>query len=265
MLISPMTTVQEMTDKVSRYKRFAPATLKGWKYAIRGFESMPVDKIDLDFVDDRRCALLYKDYKESYVRTQLGYCGTIWKWGMKRRLVESNPWRGSLEGLEAGKKDYPYLPLEHYSACGLTSHPVFMALWYHGFRVSEITGITPDEMKVDADIPHFSIIDTTIRRVKNKPSRRIVPMHPLYLAGNFHLKHPFSDNPKSGDNFSRYMKHRCGHSAHGIRHNIATRMRKAGIEYSIAASILGHKPIGMTAHYGHILLEDKLEQLQKLR
>ena len=61
------------------------------------------------------------------------------------------------------------------------------------------------------------------------------------------------------------MKRRCGHSAHGIRHNITTRMRKAGIEYSIAASILGHDADGMTADYGHILLEDKYEQLQKLR
>ena len=61
------------------------------------------------------------------------------------------------------------------------------------------------------------------------------------------------------------MKTLCGHSAHGIRHNIATRMRKAGIEYSIAASILGHNAKGMTSEYGHILLEDKYEQLQKLR
>jgi len=42
-------------------------------------------------------------------------------------------------------------------------------------------------------------------------------------------------------------------------------MRKAGIEYSIAASILGHDAAGMTSDYGHILLEDKYEQLQKLR
>jgi hypothetical protein len=42
-------------------------------------------------------------------------------------------------------------------------------------------------------------------------------------------------------------------------------MRKAGIEYSIAASILGHTATGMTSEYGHILLEDKWEQLQKLR
>jgi hypothetical protein len=41
-------------------------------------------------------------------------------------------------------------------------------------------------------------------------------------------------------------------------------MRKARIEYSIAASILGHAAQGMTAQYGDILLEDKAEQLQKL-
>ena len=61
------------------------------------------------------------------------------------------------------------------------------------------------------------------------------------------------------------MKKLTGHSAHGIRHNITTRMRKAGIEYSIAAAILGHSAAGMTSSYGHILLEDMAEQLQKLR
>ena len=90
-----------------------------------------------------------------------------------------------------------------------------------------------------------------------------MPIHKEYFK--FIENFPFNTNPKAGDYFSRYMKRRCGHSAHGIRHNIATRMRKAGIEYSIAASILGHTASGMTSEYGHILLEDKYEQLQKLR
>ena len=178
-------------------------------------------------------------------------------------IVDSNPWRGSLKGLKRGKKKYPYLPLSYYAEHGLADHPLFMGLWYHGFRVNELACLKPEDIVLDHPCPHFSITDNETRGIKNEPSRREVPIHQLYFK--FIKDFPFSTDPRAGDYFSRYMKRRCGHSAHGIRHNIATRMRKAGIEYSIAASILGHNASGMTADYGHILLEDKYEQLQKLR
>jgi integrase len=137
-----------------------------------------------------------------------------------------------------------------------------MGLWYHGFRVNELACLLPEDIILDHPYPHFSIIDNETRCAKNDPSRREVPIHHDYFR--FLDKFPFSTDVRAGDRFSRYMKRRCGHSAHGIRHHIATRMRKARIEYSIAASILGHAAQGMTAQYGDILLEDKAEQLQKL-
>ena len=76
---------------------------------------------------------------------------------------------------------------------------------------------------------------------------------------------PFTDNPNAGDYFSRKLKKATGISAHGIRHSFITRMRQAGIEYSIAMAVVGHKPSGMTASYGDVLLEDMAEQLQRLR
>jgi hypothetical protein len=42
-------------------------------------------------------------------------------------------------------------------------------------------------------------------------------------------------------------------------------MRQAGVEYSVAMAIVGHKATGMTASYGDVLLEDMDKQLQKLR
>ena len=90
-----------------------------------------------------------------------------------------------------------------------------------------------------------------------------MPIHPDWMR--FIHRFKFTENPKAGDYYSRRMKKLVGHSAHGIRHNITTRMRKAGIEYSIAASILGHDADGMTANYGHILMEDKYEQLKRLK
>ena len=251
-------------EEVAGYQPLAPATYKSWTYAIKGIEDTPVSEIDKKFVNRRRSELNRLGYKASYVRTKLGNCGTMWQIAFEQMgIVDSNPWRGSLKGLKRGKKNYPFHPLSFYEQCGLTEHPLFMGLWYHGFRVNELCCLLPEDIILDHPTPHFKIVDNRWRGIKNDPSRREVPIHQLYFK--FIENFPFSTNPKAGDNFSRYMKRRCNHSAHGIRHNIATRMRKAGIEYSIAASILGHDAEGMTANYGDILLEDKYEQLQKLR
>jgi integrase len=259
-----MFTTQELMEAVAGYQPIAPATLKGWTYGIKGFEDKPVAEVDKKFVNLRRSQLNRLGYKPSYVRTLLGYCGTIWQIGYEQmEIVDCNPWRGSLKGLKRGKKKYPYQPFSFYEQCGLTEHPLFLGLWYHGFRVNELACLKPEDIILEHPYPHFSIIDNEIRGIKNEPSRREVPIHKEYFK--FIENFPFNTNPRAGDYFSRYMKRRCGHSAHGIRHNIATRMRKAGIEYSIAASILGHNASGMTSDYGHILLEDKYEQLQKLR
>ena len=256
-----MLTVQELKDAVVAYKPVAEATQKGWSYGIRGFENQPVDSIDKRFVVMRRVHLNQQGYEPGYVRTLLGYCGTIWNWAKEMDLVETNPWEGSLKGLVKGEKSYPFLPFEHY-AC-LHKEPLFMTMWYHGFRVNEIACLQPDEVVTDVPIPYLDIKPNAVRGVKNKPSIRKVPIHPACLTIVEHL--PFSTNPKAGDYYSRHMKNKVGHSAHGIRHNITTRMRRAGIEYSIAAAILGHTASGMTAGYGHILLEDMASQLQKLR
>ena len=257
-----MFTVQELMEAVIGYKPIAPATAKGWSYGIKGFETKLVTDIDKKFVVMRRVQLNNFGYKQGYVRTLLGYCGTIWKWAQAMGLVDNNPWEGSLEGLDKDKKSYPFLKRESYER--LHGHPLFECCYYHGFRVNEIAGIQPDEIILDAEVPHFEIKPNKVRGIKNKPSIRKVPIHAACID-LVKKDFPFTDNIKAGDYFSRRMKKICGHSAHGLRHSAATRMRKAGIEYSIAAAILGHRAAGMTAGYGDILLEDMDDQLQKLR
>ena len=273
MLISLM-NVQELFEEVAGYQPIAPATRKGWTYGIRGIEDIDIETIDKSFVNRRRSYLNRQGYKPGYVRSLLGYCGTIWQIAMEQmELVDSNPWRGSLKGLKKQKKNYPFLPYEHYVNCGLGNDPMFNALWLHGFRVNEIVGISPEEIVRDADIPHFDLKHNRVRGLKNEKSIRQVPMHPLFLERghydqfmkDYSLYGYWKRNPKHGDNYSRHLKKICGHSAHGLRHNIVTRMRKAGIEYSIAASILGHDAEGMTSNYGEIQLDDKYEQLKKLK
>ena len=103
-----MFTTQELMEAVAGYQPIAPATRKGWTYAIKGFEDKPVEEVDKKFVNLRRSQLNSLGYKPSYVRTLLGYCGTIWQIGYEQmEIVDGNPWRGSLKGLKRGKKKYP--------------------------------------------------------------------------------------------------------------------------------------------------------------
>ena len=56
-----------------------------------------------------------------------------------------------------------------------------------------------------------------------------------------HLKTDIKDEP--GKIWSmRLKKATMGHGAHALRHNFITRMRRAGVEYSVAMALVGHTP-----------------------
>ena len=137
-----------------------------------------------------------------------------------------------------------------------------MAIWYHGFRVSEAACLLPEDFVTDVEVPYINIEHNHIRRCKNDYTQRHVPIHPSYYQ--FIDKFTYSDNDRAGDNFSRRLKKATGIPAHGIRHSFITRMRQAGIEYSIAMAIVGHKASGMTASYGDVLLEDMAKQIKRV-
>ena len=255
-----MTTVLDLYEEASSYNPLSESTRYGWRHAIKGFEDRSVEEIDHAFVVKHRSALLRKGYKQGYVRTRLGYLGSMWQTGIDIRLVAKNPWRGSLKRLTPSTKKYARKFFDHFSA--FHEDPLFMGLWYHGFRVSELACLLPEDFVTDAPVPYINIEHNHIRKCKNDYTQRQVPIHPEYAR--FIEKFPFTTNPNAGDYFSRKLKKHTGISAHGIRHSFITRMRQAGIEYSIAMAIVGHKPVGMTAMYGEVLMEDLAQAIAKI-
>ena len=256
-----MFSVLNLYEQTSSYNPLSVSTRYGWRHAIKGFEDCLVDSIDHSFVRKHRTELLQRGYKQGYVRTRLGYLGSMWATGIDLQLVHQNPWQGSLKRLTPSRKKYPQKFFDAFSA--FHEDPLFMGLWYHGFRVNELTCLLPEDFVTDVEIPYINIEHNHIRRCKNDYTQRHVPIHPSYLR--FIHQFPFTTNPRAGDNFSRRLKKATGISAHGIRHSFITRMRQAGVEYSVAMAIVGHKATGMTASYGDVLLEDMDKQLQKLR
>ena len=253
--------VSKLCKRTLSYKRLSESTQYGWRHAAKHIEHVEVDQIDREFAVDHRCELLECEYSTGYIRTQLGYIGTMFNRGVEMGIVKWNPWQGLLRGLDKSVKKYPHKKFEHFSA--FHQDPLFMLIWLHGMRVSEGACLLPEDFVLDAEVPYINIEHNHIRKCKNDYTQRHIPIHPSYME--FIDQYPFTTNSGAGDNFSRRLKKKTGISAHGIRHNFITRMRQAGIEYSIAMAIVGHKPSGMTASYGDVLLEDMAEQLQKLR
>ena len=252
--------VSKLCDRAVDFKGLSPSTAYGWRHSIKSFATEDVSSIDRDFAFDHRCELNKQGYKPGYVRTRLGYLASMWEVAYERRWVDVNPWRGLLKGLEKGRKRYPHKIFQHFSA--FHEDPLFMGLWLHGCRVSELANVLPGDFVLDAEVPYINIEHNHIRKCKNDYTQRHVPIHPSFHR--FIHKWVFDSNAGAGDNFSRRLKKATGISAHGIRHNFITRMRQAGVEYSVAMAIVGHKPTGMTASYGDVLLTDMLKELSKL-
>ena len=250
--------VSKLCKRALSYKRLAASTQYGWKHSARHFEHVDTSTVDREFCIDHRCELLELDYAEGYIRTQLGYLGSMWERGLEMGLLEYNPWRGLLKGLKQSKKKYPHKQFDYFKQ--FHDDPLFMAVWLHGFRISEIACLLPEDFVTDAAVPYINIEHNHIRKCKNDYTQRHVPIHPSYYR--YINQFPFTDNPNAGDYFSRKLKKATGISAHGIRHSFITRMRQAGIEYSIAMAVVGHKPSGMTASYGDVLLEDMANSLK---
>lgn len=257
-----MLRISELTEMAADWKQIRPSTLRMWKITTREIENFDAEmfqkKDALKF-----CMALRKKYKPGTCRTRIGYLGSIWRVGQALKILSGeNVWAGLHEGLKKqGKKQYEHKDFQHFKK--FHDDPLFMGLWLHGFRVNELACLLPEDIVTDATIPYFNIRHNPTRFCKNDTTQRQVPIHPEYLR--FIEKFPFTKNPKAGDNFSRKLKRHTGISAHGIRHSHITRMRRAGIEYSIAMAIVGHKPDGQTADYGDVLIEDMLQQLSLLR
>jgi integrase len=158
---------------------------------------------------------------------------------------------------------------------------------YSGMRVEEIaqldpkTDIRPDE----AGIQVFDINELNGKQLKNKTSRRIVPVHPVLLklglldyvesvkkAGATRL---FPDTKardgRLGKNaaktVNRFIRVNLGipKTLHSFRHSVATQLKHKRVDEGITAALLGHAHGGITyTRYGkHYLAEVLLDEAIK--
>jgi len=148
---------------------------------------------------------------------------------------------------------------------------------YSGMRREEIAGMQVAEVVLDADVPHFIVVENGNRGLKTLASKRMVPIHPAVLRLGFdryvrnlqksgdtnlfpELKPAEGTKSSWGDklhyNFSKAVKLSLGASHvekdaaktfHSFRHYICTALdRVDAVKDKTTRDIVGHENVGTT-------------------
>ena len=258
--------VQEMADRLKRlYPRISDTTKQNWDKATRSISHLNVEDVDddvvLKYLEDKT-----DEWSESTVKSRISALKGIWRKARKKKLYKGeNPWLDLDDGLVIASRSPELYPWEFYEY--YQEDPYFVCMWYSGLRISEIAGIYPENIKLDAAIPYFDIKHQPNRLLKNKCSIRQVPIHPAckpYIDRLFFSKAKRPGAKWSYD-FGKNLGLPAGDAAHSLRHSFTSRMNEAEIIDRVQSAILGHGSKSMTDKYGRVTLETKYTAIQKIK
>lgn len=196
----------------------------------------------------------------------------IWHAVAKRKEVDTrnNPFAGLIftEG-DSDRKPYSVEWIQKYwlqpgAFDGLNDQAfaVLMVLVETGARMSEICSLRPEDICLDANIPHLLIQPfddgENKRQLKNKASRRPVPLVGVGFEVMRSHKNGF---PRYFDNAgtfsattSKFIRDNDlreeGRVLHSLRHTYIDRLRNGGIPEDLRKAIVGHAADGAHGGYG---------------
>lgn len=143
-----------------------------------------------------------------------------------------------------------------------------------GARPSEIVGLMPEDIKLDAEIPHISITDRKERPLKNHHSQRDIPLIGYALNAFKVMPNGFPKYRDKPDLLSattnKFLRENGlfptdRHSVYSFRHSFQDRILKVNTPDRVQAELMGHK-FSPRPNYGNGAdLEQKLEWLEKAR
>jgi integrase len=260
--------VSTLAEKLKKLYKIEDSTYDNWLKAVRPIGELTIDQVTPELVIDQRIHWLER-VSESTTKTRLSSLKAIWNKGRKMKMVPGtkadNPWLDADDGLTIEVRDPEFYPWEHYRS--YHSDPYFVFLWFTGARIGEVAGLDPKNIVQDADIPHFVFVNQENRNLKNRPSKRKVPIHPACRPLIPYFRQSQAKHP--GRSWSETFKKRMClpkfEAAHTLRHSFHTRCRDAGIEEYMIDIITGHAKASTTAQYGKTRLHLLQAALQKLR
>lgn len=126
---------------------------------------------------------------------------------------------------------------------------IVLAMVNTGCRPSEIAGLMPDEIRLDAEVPHILMRSNENREIKTRTSKRSIPLVGASLAALQEARTGFPRYAQNSATLSATVNKFLSenglletpkHSLYGLRHSLEDRMLKAGIDERVRRDILGH-------------------------
>ena len=142
--------------------------------------------------------------------------------------------------------------LKPYAFKGINAEAQIIAytLIETGCRPSEIANLLPENICLDADVPHIRIRPTADRELKSVASRRDIPLVGLALEAMKRAPNGFPRYRDKGNSLSAALLktfHTRGlmptkkHRIYSFRHAFEKRMQEAGLDYGLQCTLMGHK------------------------
>jgi integrase len=140
-----------------------------------------------------------------------------------------------------------------------------------GARVAEVTGLMPEDINLQSNIPFIHIRENDRGGLKTRESERQIPLvgAALFAARQFPKGlSRFSTADSASTQINKYFRHHglnptTEHSLYSLRHTFKDRLRDIQAPEEVIDNLMGHKSRGPKYGRGHIL-ETKLEWLTKI-
>jgi len=292
----------------------APSTVKDMHAAVRSFrrscKSPFASTTRLDISQYRDWLLNTQKLARKTVSKQVGMISTLLQVGYDAGLLSQNVGRG----LKIPRSDVPTLIRRSFTAEELTrlfALPIYRSgirpagaggeacIWIPmialvtGARLEEIAQLRTSDLTQHPE--HGPILRVTdeddSQRLKNEGSRRIIPLHPDFIATGFldyveavreaghawlfpalEVDHDGRRGANFGKWFLRQLRSPSGVGVldprlvfHSFRHGFKTMCRAAGISEDVHDALTGHVSGAVSRRYGEMPLAPLVEAIGKIR
>jgi integrase len=269
-------------DRFKAERRPSAKTWREFDRALRGFVDavgdLPVRAIQKEHVGVYKRALLTgvskrdgkSPVKVATVQKLLNVLRAVLEWANREGIVESNHAHGVSRVAALAKKsdtadEDRRMPFSVKQArdimAKLPTDGPMRWLWlmglYSGARLSELAGLRREDVRTADGVLCFDIRPHEGRSLKNKSSRRLVPVHPELLAAGFQADVlPFKGTghywSKRANGWLREVAKISDPSVsyHSARHTVKDRLRAARMPEQEQRALMGHSSNSVADGYG---------------
>ena len=126
---------------------------------------------------------------------------------------------------------------------------IFIGMINTGYRPSEAACAAPDQFCLDAEIPHMIIKPREGRAIKNKNSKRVIPLVGVSLEAMRAFPNGFPTYRESDATLSatvnKYLRAHGlmeseKHVMYSLRHSFEDRLLRAGVDDRVRRDLMGH-------------------------